>query len=164
MSAAGPPSFSAPGQQPLYTPFFGVMGATSAMIFSALGAAYGTAKSGTGIAAMSVMRPELIMKSVIPVVMAGIIAIYGLVVAVVIAGGIGQDYTLYRSFMHLGAGLSVGLSGLAAGFAIGIVGDAGVRGTAQQPRLFVGMILILIFAEVLGLYGLIVALILAVKQ
>lgn len=50
--------------------------------------------------------------------------------------------------MHLGAGLSVGLSGLAAGFAIGIVGDAGVRGTAQQPRLFVGMILILIFAEV----------------
>lgn len=64
-----------------------------------------------------------------------------------------------RSFLHLGAGLSVGLSGLAAGFAIGIVGDAGVRGTAQQPRLFVGMILILIFAEVLGLYGLIVALI-----
>lgn len=37
-----------------------------------------------------------------------------------------------------------------ARFAIGIVGDAGVRGTAQQPRLFVGMILILIFAEVLG--------------
>ena len=54
--------------------------------FAALGAAYGTAKSGTGIAAMSVMRPELIMKSIIPVVMAGIIAIYGLVVAVLIAG------------------------------------------------------------------------------
>nr|CAD7441694.1 unnamed protein product [Timema bartmani] len=59
-------------------------------------------------------------------------------------------------FLHLGAGLAVGFCGLAAGFAIGIVGDAGVRGTAQQPRLFVGMILILIFAEVLGLYGLIV--------
>lgn len=69
-----------------------------------------------------------------------------------------------RSFVHLGAGLSVGLSGLAAGFAIGIVGDAGVRGTAQQPKLFVGMILILIFAEVLGLYGLIVALILSTKN
>lgn len=41
-----------------------------------------------------------------------------------------------------------GLSGLAAGVAIGIVGDAGVRATAQQPKLFVGMILILIFAEV----------------
>merc|ERR1719156_474645 len=100
------------------------------------------------------------MKSIIPVVMAGIIAIYGLVVAVLIANGLTPSkYTLFKSFVDLGAGLSVGLSGLAAGFAIGIVGDAGVRGTAQQPKLFVGMILILIFAEVLGLYGLITALV-----
>jgi len=153
-------------EEPIYSPFFGVMGASAAMVFSALGAAYGTAKSGTGIAAMSVMRPELIMKSIIPVVMAGIIAIYGLVVAVLIANDlktVDNGYDLFKGFTQLGAGLSVGLSGLAAGFAIGIVGDAGVRGTAQQPRLFVGMILILIFAEVLGLYGLIVALILSTK-
>jgi len=124
---------------PVYTPFFGVMGATSAMVFSAFGAAYGTAKSGTGIAAMSVMRPDLIMKSIIPVVMAGIIAIYGLVVAVLITGNLeDKDYTMFQSFVHLGAGLSVGLSGLAAGFAIGIVGDAGVRGTAQQPKTICG--------------------------
>merc|ERR550519_1228281 len=104
------------------------------------------------------------MKSVIPVIMAGILAIYGLVVGALIAGSIKEStYTLFKSFIHLGAGLSVGLSGLAAGYAIGVVGDAGVRGTAQQPKLFVGMILILIFAEVLGLYGLIVALILTSK-
>ena len=146
---------------PCYAPFFGVMGVTSAIVFSALGAAYGTAKSGTGIAAMSVMRPELIMKSIIPVVMAGIIAIYGLVVGVVMNTKIQTGMTLTVAFKCLGAGLSVGLCGLAAGFAIGVVGDAGVRGTAQQPRLFVGMVLILIFAEVLGLYGLIIALILS---
>jgi len=152
-------------EQPIYAPFFGVMGATSAMVFSAMGAAYGTAKSGTGIAAMAVMRPEAIMKSIIPVVMAGIIAIYGVVVAVLIAGNLDSSgYSLYQGFVHLGAGLSVGLSGLAAGYAIGVVGDAGVRGTAQQPRLFVGMILILIFAEVLGLYGLIVAIYLYAKK
>lgn len=96
-------------EQPPYVHFFGVMGATSAMVFSgkkeelsdschicflkiiiwylALGAAYGTAKSGTGIAAMSVMRPELIMRSVIPVVMAGILGIYGLVVGALIGNG-----------------------------------------------------------------------------
>ena len=45
---------------------------------------------------------------------------------------------------------SVKLIRISCSFAIGIVGDAGVRGTAQQPRLYVGMILILIFAEVLG--------------
>lgn len=66
-----------------------------------MGASYGTAKSGTGIASMAVMKPELIMKAIIPVVMAGIIAIYGLVVAALIANGIGSPagenpYTLFK--------------------------------------------------------------------
>lgn len=85
--------------------------------------------------------------------MAGIIGIYGLVVSVLISSNLSQKQSLFTGFIQLGAGLSVGLCGLAAGFAIGIVGDAGVRGTAQQPRLFVGMILILIFAEVLGTFS-----------
>ncbi|KAJ1561669.1 H(+)-transporting V0 sector ATPase subunit c, partial [Cladochytrium tenue] len=127
------------------------------------GAAYGTAKSGVGISAMGVLRPEAVVKNIIPVVMAGIIGIYGLVVSVLVSSGLDVKMTLYAGFIQLGAGLSVGLSGMAAGFAVGVVGDAGVRGTAQQPRLFVGMVLILIFAEVLGLYGLIVALILNTK-
>ena len=74
---------------------------------------------------------------------------------------VNPQYTLFAAFGHLGSGLTGGLSGLAAGMAIGIVGDAGVRATAQQPKLFVGMILILIFAEALGIYGLIVALIMS---
>ncbi|KAG4302065.1 hypothetical protein PCK1_001624 [Pneumocystis canis] len=145
---------------PVYAPFFSVLGCAIAIVFTSFGAAYGTAKSGVGIMSMGVFHPELMIKSSIPVVMAGIIAIYGLVVSVLISGGLKQQLSLYTSFIQLGAGLAVGLSGLAAGFAIGIVGDAGVRGTAQQPRLYVGMILILIFSEVLGLYGLIVALLL----
>jgi V-type H+-transporting ATPase proteolipid subunit len=149
---------------PVYAPFFGAMGCTAAIVFTCLGASYGTAKSGVGIAAMGVLRPDLIVKNIVPVIMAGIIGIYGLVVSVLISDGLAQDnYALYTGFIQLGAGLAVGLAGMAAGFAIGIVGDAGVRGTAQQPRLFVGMILILIFAEVLGLYGLIVALLMNSK-
>ena len=82
---------------PIYSTFFGAMSATASIVFSAMGAAYGTAKSGTGIAAMSVMRPELIMKSIIPVVMAGIIAIYGVVVSVLIAGALKPDtYSIYK--------------------------------------------------------------------
>lgn len=145
---------------PVYAPFFGALGCTAAIVFTCFGASYGTAKAGVGICATTVLRPDLLIKNSIPVIMAGIIAIYGLVVSVLVSGGLKQSLPLYTGFIQLGAGLSVGLSGLAAGFAIGIVGDAGVRGTAQQPRLFVGMILILIFAEVLGLYGLIVALLL----
>lgn len=145
---------------PVYAPFFGAIGCTAAIVFTCFGASYGTAKSGVGVCATCVLRPDLLFKNIVPVVLAGIIAIYGLVVAVLVSDSLKQTQALYTGFIQLGAGLSVGLSGLAAGFAIGIVGDAGVRGTAQQPRLFVGMLLILIFAEVLGLYGLIVALLL----
>merc|ERR1712062_280313 len=83
------------------------------------------------------MKPERIMKSVIPIIMAGIVAIYGVVVAVLISQKTKGATSIMEDFINLGAGL---------------VGDAGVRGTAQQPKLYVGMILILIFAEVLGLY------------
>merc|ERR1719240_2394052 len=107
------------------------------------------------------MRQDLVMRSIIPVVMAGVLGIYGLITAVIINGKIdpAASYSAYSGYAHLGAGLTVGMSSLGAGLAIGIVGDAGVRANAQQPRLFVGMILILIFAEALGLYGLIVGLV-----
>jgi len=152
---------------PTSAPFFGFMGVTAALVFANIGAAYGTAKSGVGISSMGVMNPGLVMRNIIPVVMAGVLGIYGLIVAVILQESITQpvdNYTKYSSFSgfaHLSAGLCCGLSGLAAGMAIGVVGDAGVRAVGQQEKLFVGMILILIFAEALGLYGLIVALILS---
>ncbi|KAF2646313.1 vacuolar ATP synthase-like protein 16 kDa proteolipid subunit [Massarina eburnea CBS 473.64] len=149
---------------PSFAPFFGMSGIAGAMIFGCVGAAYGTAKSGIGIAGVGTYRPDLIMKCLIPVVMSGILAVYALVISVLIASDIRppteKNYSLFAGFMHMAAGLSVGLSGMAAGYAIGIVGDVGVRAYMRQSRIFVGMVLILIFAEVLGLYGLIVALIL----
>jgi len=144
------------------------MGVTTALVFSNLGAAYGTAKSGVGIASIGVLRSDLVFKSLIPVVMAGILGIYGLIVAVILQGKIvitGPNdkvaaYSPFYGYKHLAAGLCCGLSSLAAGLAIGVVGDAGVRANAQKD-IFVGVILILIFAEALGLYGLIIAIILS---
>ncbi|KAE9305422.1 hypothetical protein PR003_g21498 [Phytophthora rubi] len=133
-----------------------------------LGAVHDTAKTGVGIASMGVMRPDLTMHNIIPVVMAGVLSIYGLIVAVIIKGSIdppngnAPKYGSYTGFAHLAAGLCCGLSGLAAGMAIGEVGDAGVCVVGQQEKLFVNMILI--FAEALGLYGLIVALTLSQKK
>ena len=110
------------------------------------------------------MRPEILMKAILPVVMAGIVGLYGIIVSMVMTGSfVRGSYPLFLGSMHFGGGLACGLSSLAAGFAIGVVGEAGVRGFAQQPRLFMGMILILIFAEVLGLYGAIGAIMLNMK-
>jgi len=41
-----------------------------------------------------------------------------------------KGYTAYQGYSHFAAGLACGLSSLAAGYAIGIVGDAGVRANA----------------------------------
>ena len=140
--------------------FFGYMGIASALVFANLGAAYGTAKSGVGICSMGVLKPDKIIKSVIPVIMAGILGIYGLIVAVILNQKI-NNYSYKKGYSHLASGLCCGLSSLGAGIAIGIGGDAGVRALGQTDKIFVGMMLILIFAEALGLYGLIVSLILA---
>lgn len=50
-----------------------------------LGAAYGTAKSGVGIASMGVLKPDLIFKSIVPIIMAGILGIYGLIICVILS-------------------------------------------------------------------------------
>ncbi|KAI9500795.1 vacuolar ATP synthase proteolipid subunit 2 [Coemansia spiralis] len=154
------------GYCPAYSPFLGFMGAASAIIFSSAGAGYGTAKAGVGITGAGTFKPQIIMRALIPVVMAGIISVYGLVASVLISGDMDpkSKYSLFSGCIHLASGLCVGMTGLAAGWCIGVVGDMGVRGFAKEPKLFVGMVLILIFAEVLGLYGLIVSLILNTKS
>ena len=55
------------------------------------------------------------------------------------------------------------MAGIAAGMTIGVIGDYGTRTFVQEPRFFVALVLMLIFAEVLGLYGMIVALVIQAK-
>merc|ERR1711968_342682 len=130
---------------PASAPFFGFMGCAAALVFACLGAAYGTAKSGVGVANMGVLHSEMVMKSIIPIIMAGVLGIYGLIVAVLLGSSITGDkpygYASYSGYSALAAGLCCGMAGLSAGIAIGIVGDAGVRANARQPKLFVGVIL-----------------------
>ena len=147
-----------------YSPagIYGFIGVASAISLANLGAAYGTAKAGVGICTMGVLKPEKIIKAIIPVIMAGILGIYGLIVSVILEQKVKdhEKYDYNSGFSHLASGLCCGISAWAAGIAIGIAGDAGARSLGQQDKVFVGMMLILIFAEALGLYGLIIALIL----
>jgi V-type H+-transporting ATPase proteolipid subunit len=149
---------------------------------------WGTWKSGVSLLNTGIQHPGSVMKNVIPIVMAGVIGIYGLIVAVILAGnippptvGTGENiYSVYTGMAHLCAGLCCGLSGLAAGGCIGIIGDYGVRsvgyrtsnisvifstdkssgfdggdddgaGSGDENKLFVGMLIMLIFSEALAL-------------
>ncbi|KAJ4419987.1 hypothetical protein N0V85_000781 [Neurospora sp. IMI 360204] len=140
-------------------PFFGALGCAIAIIFAVIGASYGTAKSSGAIFSTGILKPERPPNNHGPN-----LSIYGLVTSILISNALVDPLPLYVSFLQLGAGLVVGLTGLAVGFAIGIVGDAGVRANTQQPRLYTGMVLILIFSEVLGLYGVIVGILVLTRS
>ncbi|KAL9271715.1 Polyprenol reductase 2-like protein, partial [Drosera capensis] len=87
------------------------------VVDSGMAAAYGTAKSGVGVASMGVMRPEVVMKSIVPVVMTGVLGIYGLIIAVIISTGINpkaKGYYLFDGYAHFSSGIACGLAGLGA--------------------------------------------------
>lgn len=89
------------------------MGITAALVFANLGAAYGTAKSGkqlqktvwwfnlcflaVGISSMGVMNHESVMKNIIPVVMAGVLGIYGLITSAILV----QQISKLSSLLHV---------------------------------------------------------------
>lgn len=106
----------------------------------------GTWKAGISIVHTGIRHPSSVMKNVIPIVMAGVIGIYGLIVGVILGQAIvtptndrNNVYSTYTGMAHLCAGLCCGISGLAAGLCIGIVGDYGIRAVgyrASQITLF----------------------------
>jgi V-type H+-transporting ATPase proteolipid subunit len=141
---------------------------------------------------MGITSPDLLIKNIIPVVMAGVLGIYGLIVAVILNGRLEMPdneglttYSQYSGYAHLAAGLCCGMCSLVSGIAIGIsadagtravgaqssmsaswkkmgfTGDAGGKGDSKNDALFVGTILVNVFASNLGLYGLITALLLS---
>ena len=143
--------------------FFGWFGACMAMTLANMGTAYGTAKSGMGIASMSVTRPHLAFKSLVPIIMAGILSIYGLIISIVLCQAVKPENSAFQGYKQMGAGLVCGLSCIASGYAIGHVGETAIRMYGINESIFVAIILIMIFAEVIGLYGMIVAIVMAIS-
>ena len=149
---------------PPVAPFFSYLGIGCALAFTSIGSAYGTFKSAMGLFKVCAVHPDQIYRGLMPIIMAGIVGIYGLVAAIIVAPGMKFPYPLFKGYANLAGGLSVGLCGLSSGVCIGVAGDVAIRAMSVQPRLIMGAMLILIFGEVLGLYGFIVAIILSGKS
>lgn len=65
-----------------------------------------------------------------------------------------------RLGIAIGAGLAIGLSALAAGFAISATGSAAISALAEKPETFFRSFLIVALAEALAIYGLIMGILL----
>jgi len=135
--------------------------------FANAGGAYGIARGFNGYVALG-RTPRvdrtLLIKGLVPAIMASVRGVYGLIIAILIATQFDDtNYSMVRGFEHLFAGLCVGLSGWASGYCMGVIGDVGLTAVSQKPRLYIHILLIVIFCEAIGLYGLIISLILVSK-
>ena len=111
---------------------------TACLVFCNLGCAYATSRAAVGVHSSGVIKPQALFKMLIPIAMAGILGLYGLVISFVSMMKIDslmqkgkEEMTYGQGYRMLAAGLQCGLSSLAAGLCMGIVGDTGVRAFAQ---------------------------------
>jgi len=141
-----------------------MLGAALGIFFANAGAAYGIAVSFAGYIRLGSTRnldKAMLIKGLVPAVMASVRGVYGLIISILISVAVtGGNYPAYKGVAHFCAGLCVGLTGLGSGYCMGEVGRAGLEAVAQKPQIYMGVLLIIIFAEALGLYGLIISLIL----
>jgi len=110
----------------------------------------------------------------ISVIFCEAVAIYGVIFAIILAGKLTTGSDIYTDsetyqkaefsgYTVVGAGLIVGVSNLACGMSVGVIGSGTALAHAQTPSTFVSMLIVQIFGSALGLYGLIIGIIMANK-
>mmetsp|Transcript_2828 Transcript_2828/g.17606 ORF Transcript_2828/g.17606 Transcript_2828/m.17606 type:complete len:93 (+) Transcript_2828:420-698(+) len=78
-----------------------------------------------------------------------------------LSDGTWSNNAMSSSYAIFASGITVGFANLACGVCVGITGSACALSDAQNPALFVKILIIEIFGSALGLFGVIVGIIIS---
>merc|ERR1712127_637981 len=168
--------------------FLGFFGIAFALGLSVLGAAWGIFLTGSSLLGAAIKVPRIRSKNLISIIFCEALAIYGVIVAIISATKVdptktteswmesvatGKHLTYFGAgfewdpqmqfcgYAVLASGITVGLANLFCGICVGVVGSSCAISDAQDPRMFVKMLIIEIFGSALGLFGIIVGIIIS---
>jgi V-type H+-transporting ATPase proteolipid subunit len=138
-------------------------GALLAAGLGAAGAAIGIGFSGSAMIGTIAERPETFSKSMIAVVLAEALGIYGLLASFMILMRLPTITNAVQGMIALGAGLSIGIAAIGAGIGIAYAGSSMCTSLAEAPETFSKALVSVVLAEALGIYGLLASFMLLMR-
>jgi len=164
--------------------FWAYCGVAFCLGFSIIGASWGIFLTGGSLLGAAVKAPRIRSKNLVSIIFCEAVAIYGVIMAIILVNRIAEplgpkgseDFPeggfcvygkpvneecrrmLYSGYCLFWSGLTVGLSNLACGICVGITGSGCALADAQAG-LFEKIVIVEIFCEAIGLFGMIIGIV-----
>jgi len=148
-----------------FSPYaFASLGVAMSLALSVLGASWGIFLTSSSLLGAGVKAPRIRSRNLISIIFCEAVAIYGIITSIIFQSKFTTVVTEFTDSDFIGgyslfcAGLTVGFSNLFCGISVGMTGSSCALADAQDPTLFVRILVIEIFASALGLFGVIIGL------